>query len=225
MIKVYMIMPGCDRPYSTIGKFLYEDERHLVIVEDVLEKRIPHSKILYTEHVRGGQLPAARTPEPPPPTEVNTPPQPPTPEVTDIMVAFTGATSNIFRIPNIDVALLSGNKWNPDLAKVVFTNEKVKMILGDFVIKDCIVDGPNITIVTGPSKRSEAHAGNSIPVETARSLEALSKYTSAKPASVTKSSMRLPTDFSMSASPFDQPVSLKSETTNEPSYRPEEEAS
>jgi hypothetical protein len=230
MIKVYMMLPGTDRPYSTIGKFLYEDEKNFVICEDVLEKRIPHRNILYTEHVRTpkGAEPAVEPLEhhSAPPT-APAPIQPPT-EPTDVMVAFTGATSNIFRIPGIDSSLLQGNKWTPDLAKAVFTNEKVRMILGDFVIKDCIVDGPNITIVTGPSKKSEAAVPGTIPPETARSLEALSRFVKDRkgtPLPVVKPFMRPPADFSMTASPFDQPVSLSSEVINEPSYRPEEEVS
>ncbi len=225
MIKVYMMLPGTDRPYSTIGKFLYEDEKYFVICEDVLEKRIPHRNILYTEHVRTA---AAEKTVSEPRTEAPASIEAPKPtEQTDVMVAFTGATSNIFRISGIDSSLLQDNKWTPQLAKAIFTNEKVRMILGDFVMKDCIVDGPNITIVTGPSKKTEVSLPGTIPPETARSLDALSKFVkeSKSPPAFVKSSMRRPVDFSMTASPFDQPVSLSSEVTNEPSYRPEEEVS
>jgi len=211
MLKVFMKIPGVPRPHAVVGTFLFEDERFLVLAQDVIRRKVLWEKVLYVE-----ELPTAkdlelddRKGQENGPADVNakgvlsTQTHRPT---TSITVAFTGATNKLFTIDGVDAASIAESKWTPDLARTIFANAQIKPILGSFVVKDINVDGANVTIVTDQIKKDDViadmHAKMDLVTKFADAATKVGAPRKGRP------TMKLPTDFSMSMSPFDKPVAL-----------------
>ena len=203
MYKVFLKIPGVPRPFSVLGNPLFEDERYLVILQDFRKKKILWENILFIEEID----------QPLPPSSLETssiddepqiPPQPEPPSETEVTVAFSGATNQLFRIANVPTKLLADDQWSPDLAQIVFTNPQVKAIMGSFGVRECKVDGANITIHTVSNDATEQLKTKLDVVQKfAQTAANLSQPTFSRP------TMNLPTDFVMNHSPFEAPISLK----------------
>jgi hypothetical protein len=233
MLKVFVKIPGVPRPHAVVGNQLFEDERFLVIAQDVIKRKILWENILYIEELPSSTTDAVagsdaqpEPPTPPPPTRTQAPAYKlkksyPVEIVSDtdkpqekiaLTVAFTGSMNKLFTIDGVDPALVAGSKWTPDLAQTIFTNPQIKMILGSFIIKECHVDGPNITVVTDVLKKDTAINEASAKVELLQKFSnAAAKFGSPRPS---RTSMKLPTDFSMSNSPFDAPIPMSGAQDN-----------
>jgi hypothetical protein len=212
MLKVFMKIPGVPRPLAVVGKQLFEDERFLVISHDIIKRKILWENILYVEEIPPVP-PSVDTPEDTHEVDVKTfipkdsvvaPLQPET--TTNLMVAFTGAMNKMFTIENVKQSLFADSKWTPDLAQAIFTNPQIKPILGSFIIKECHVDGPNITVVTDSTKKDDAISDVQSKMDLVQKFaHAATKLGAPRTG---RPSMRLPTDFSMSSSPFESPVPI-----------------
>lgn len=216
MLKVFMKIPGVPRPCAVVGRYLFEDERYLVIAQDILRRKILLENILYIEEifaddasksggedsfntVKNTQLESADAGD-----SVT---KEATSQVT-LTVAFTGALNRLFTIDGVSSSLISRAKWTPDLAKLIFTNPEIKTVLGSFVIKDIVMDGQNITIVTDSEKKDAAMADIQSKVDLVNQIAtAATKFGAPRKG---RPSMRIPTDFSMSSSPFTKPVPFTS---------------
>lgn len=213
MLKVFMKIPGVPRPFAVVGQQLFEDERFLVIMHDVIRRKILWENILYVEEIPSvTDLPTKSDV----PVEIDVPttltnrpapiPAAPVEQLTNMTVAFTGATNKIFTIENVKASLFDGSKWTPDLAQAIFTNPQIKPILGSFIIKECHVDGPNITVVTDSVRKDDAISDVQSKMDLVQKFaQAAAKVGAPR---MGRPSMRLPTDFSMSSSPFDNPISV-----------------
>ena len=221
MLKVFMKIPGVPHPYAVVGHRLFEDERYLVIVQDVIHRKILWENILYLEEIPAAvpgesrdDTDAFQSVKPPPTTGQPRAPMPvgtstSMAALTTITVAFTGALNRLFTIDGVDQSLISQSRWTPDLAKLIFTNPEIKTILGSFVIKDIHMDGPNITIMTYSEKKESAMADIQAKVDLVSQITtAATKFGAPRRG---MPSMKLPTDFSMSSSPFERPVPLTGE--------------
>jgi hypothetical protein len=226
MLKVFLKIPGVPRPHAVVGRLLFEDERYLVIVQDVIRRKILWENVLYVE-----EIPAVDTAPPPAPPSDGpddddqfrpvqlhpispspNPIQPQMPAKTSITVAFTGALNRLFTIDGVDRALIEQSRWTPDLAKLIFTNSEIKTVLGSFVVKDIVLDGSNITITTDSEKKDAAMADIQAKVNLVNQIAtAATKFGAPRTGRL---SMRLPTDFSMSSSPFERPVPLSEVNDN-----------
>lgn len=211
MLKVYLKIEGVRMPVSVLGTYVFEDERFLVIAQDVRRKKILWENILYIEEITADvvtDLPKNNLPNKrplPPPDSAQVPSSPTSldsDETSELTVSFTGELQRVFRIPNVSKKLASGNIWTPELAKAVFTNPQIKTILGNFIVKECQVDKSNITVVTGPSKKIQ-EIKNKMDV-----LEKFGKMSESLAPRFPKPSMKIPVDFSIKGSPFDEPISL-----------------
>jgi hypothetical protein len=213
MLKVFLKIPGVSRPHAVVGKLLFEDERYLVISQDIIRRKILWENILYVEEITIGEV--ENTPGPseprldaPEPARVSTFDEVPV-GLTDLTVAFTGAFNKLYRIEGVSESLLSGSRWTPDLSKVVFTNAQIKPILGTFSIKECHVSGSNVTIVTEELKKSKVHEQLTSKIDMVQKLtQVATKFGSPS----RRPSMKLPTDFSMSGSPFEMPVPMSADS-------------
>lgn len=229
MIKVYLKIPGVARPHAVVGKFLFEDERYIVISTGVLKRKILWENLLYTEELADlSSEDSLETPEEsdaapaklPSGAKVSSSKQAEDKKV-DLIVAFTGAMNKIYRIEGVSASIVAESKWTPDISQAVFTNPQVKSILGGFIVKECHVDGPNITILTELEKKPNQTD------EVKSKLEAVQKFAQAASQFNTpktgRPSMRLPIDFSMSSSPFERPISLSPQKEVEDDGNREEE--
>jgi hypothetical protein len=234
MLKVFLKIPGVVRPYAVVGKLLFEDERYLVISQDVLKKKILWENILYIEEISSfekledGPSHVSHEPDMVAAPEVDVPvgPSKMVSEKISLTVAFTGALNRLFTIEGVDRSVIESGKWTPDLAKIVFSNQEIKTVLGSFTLKDISIEGPNITITTHSDKAepSAVMAEMQGKVDLMNQLaRAATKFGAPKSGRV---SMRLPTDFSMSSSPFERTVPLANDVVEDidVSYREEEGA-
>lgn len=219
MIKVYLKIPGVDRPYAVSGKKVYEDEKYIEILSDVVRKKIPHGNILYTEEI------AVVTPEPPQPME--RPPETPAfpqlsygprhnipaatdNEFVDITVSFVGHASNTFSVKDVPRSAIDGGKWNVPLSMAVFSNPQVKAFTGNFLVSECEVDGRNVVITTTPAAPESKVEDLQKRVEGAAEVLTKLQNLEAKK-TFERPSMRLPQDFSISGSPFEVPANIDGE--------------
>lgn len=224
MLKVYLVIEGTNRPYAVVGNFLFEDERYFVIDDSGLRKKIPWSRILYIEDTSAieGQLqlspPAQDTDAPPADIKVDT-------ETTDINVFFTGHKERTFKIPNIQKSILVPDSWSPDLIKTIFANPQIKAFMGDFVVASIDAKGENVYIKTAALNEAQTKQQGFKPVPTIQPSESkniadLTKGAEAigqifKAVSSIEKKFNKPASqpeqntFSMSASPFDTPISLQ----------------
>jgi hypothetical protein len=227
MLKVFLKIPGVSRPHAIVGNMLFEDERYLVITQDVIRRKILWDNILYIEEIIAidandlnyGEKSSTNSI----PMSVKTTAQA-SKQLCSITVAFTGALNRLFTINEVDQELISHSKWTPELAKLVFTNPEIKTILGSFIVKDIAIDGQNITIITESDKKVDNIADMQSKIDMVKQFSSVANKLNTPRTG--RPSMRLPTDFSMSMSPFDSPVPLSDSYSDKESehvsYREEE---
>lgn len=122
-------------------------------------------------------------------------------QLVDITVNFVGAKEHIMAL-QVPQETIDGAKYNPSLAKEIFSNPKVQSEMGDFILSGVPkIEGRNVFFETrsvGELKNKLNDAGNML--QSVVTAEANSSQAGKMP------DLSLSTDFKMPGSPFEQPV-------------------
>ena len=151
MQKIFLIIPGTERPHAVIGNYLFDDERFYVIENSGIKTRIPISKILYIEEamVEVEHAKAAAS-SPQPGAQPSAPSQVTNDDKTDVNVFFTGHVEKVFKIKDVPLNIIKKDAWSTELAILVFQDEQIKPFMGTFTVSSMEPRGGNIYIGTMP---------------------------------------------------------------------------